>query len=77
MKDIKVLGTGCRSCRATIQLIETRVRDLNIDAQVTKIEDIKQVMQYGVMSTPAVVVDGVVVHAGGVPGRSAVDGWLQ
>ncbi len=76
MKDIKVLGTGCRNCRTTIRLIEERIRDLGADAKVTKVEDIADIMRYGVASTPAVVVDGVVVHAGGVPKKSAIDGWL-
>jgi small redox-active disulfide protein 2 len=77
MKNIKVLGTGCANCRNTIKLLETVARDKGVDIQVEKVEEIQDIMRYGIMSTPGVVIDGQVVHAGGVPSRQKVEGWLQ
>jgi len=77
MKNIKVLGTGCANCRTTQKLIEEVAAAQGVAIELEKIEDLKDIMKYGVMSTPGVVVDGRVVHAGGVPARSKVEGWLQ
>jgi small redox-active disulfide protein 2 len=76
MKDIKVLGTGCANCRNTIKLIEEVARDKGAAITLEKIEDIQQIMTYGVMATPGVVIDGTVVHAGGVPARNKVEAWF-
>lgn len=76
MKDIKVLGTGCANCKNTIALVEAVARERGVDIQLEKVEDLRQIMTYGIMSTPGVVIDGVVVHAGGVPTRQKVESWL-
>ncbi|HQS57449.1 MAG: thioredoxin family protein [Gallionellales bacterium 35-53-114] len=76
MKNIKVLGTGCANCKTTLKLIEEMAREKGAEIQLEKIEDIQAIMGYGVMSTPGVVLDGKVVHAGGVPSRDKVAGWL-
>lgn len=76
MKNVKVLGTGCANCRNTVQLVEAVARERGIDIVVEKVEDMQAIIGYGVMRTPAVVVDGKVVHAGGVPDRAAVTSWL-
>ena len=76
MKDIKVLGTGCANCKNTVKLIEEVAAAKGAQIALEKVEDIQQIMTYGVMSTPGVVIDGTVVHAGGVPERRAVDGWF-
>lgn len=77
MKDIKVLGTGCANCNTTAKLIEETAQGLGIPARVEKVTDMAQILGYGVMSTPGVVIDGKVVHAGGVPSRASVEGWLK
>jgi small redox-active disulfide protein 2 len=77
MKDIKVLGSGCANCKRTLALIEETAKAKGIDIQLDKVEDIGAIMAYGVMSTPGVVIDGTVVHAGGVPDRKAIEGWLS
>jgi small redox-active disulfide protein 2 len=74
--DIKVLGTGCANCRATIALIEQVARDKGVPVTVGKVEELRDIMGYGVMSTPGVVIDGRVVHAGGVPRREKIEQWL-
>lgn len=76
MKDIKVLGTGCANCRTTVKLIDEVASERNVAVNITKIEDLPEIMKYGVMSTPGVVVDGKVVHAGGVPDRTRIESWL-
>lgn len=76
MKNIKVLGTGCANCNNTYALIEEVARAKGIAIDLEKIEDLQQIMRHGVMSTPGVVIDGKVVHAGGVPSRAKVEGWF-
>jgi small redox-active disulfide protein 2 len=74
--DIKVLGTGCANCRNTIALIEQVAKDQGVPVTLAKVEELREIMGYGVMSTPGVVIDGKVVHAGGVPSRAKVEQWL-
>lgn len=74
--DVKVLGTGCANCRNTIALIEQVAKDKGVPVSVSKVEELREIMSYGVMSTPGVVIDGKVVHAGGVPSRAKVEQWL-
>jgi small redox-active disulfide protein 2 len=76
MLNIKVLGTGCANCKNTFKLIEDAARAKGVAVALDKVEDIKDIMSYGVMSTPGVVIDGKLVHAGGVPGRDKIDQWL-
>ena len=61
MKNVKVLGTGCANCKATVKLIEDIARAMNVAVNLEKIENISDIMSYGVMSTPGVVIDGRVV----------------
>ena len=76
MKNIKVLGTGCANCKTTLKLIEEIAKEKGVEIQLEKVEDLQAIMGYGVMSTPGVVLDGKVVHAGGIPGRDKISGWL-
>ena len=76
MKNVKVLGTGCANCRNTIKLIEEVAAEKGVTIELSKVEDLPEIMKYGVMSTPGVVVDGKVVHAGGVPDKVRIAGWL-
>jgi small redox-active disulfide protein 2 len=76
MKNVKVLGTGCANCSNTVRLIEEVVAAKGAVVTIEKVEDLKEIVRLGVMSTPGVVIDGKVVHAGGVPARSKVEGWF-
>jgi small redox-active disulfide protein 2 len=76
MKNIKVLGAGCANCKTTHKLIEEAAAAKGIAVQIEKVEDLQAIMGYGVMSTPGVVIDGKVVHAGGIPARDKIEGWL-
>ena len=75
MKNIKVLGTGCRNCDTTANLIKLAATQAGVEIELEKVTDMAQIMSYGVMSTPGVVVDGVLVHAGGLPGPELVRQW--
>lgn len=74
--DIKVLGTGCANCKATIALIDQIAQAKGVTVKLEKVEELRDIMGYGVMSTPGVVINGKVVHAGGVPSRDKIAQWL-
>lgn len=76
MKNIKVLGSGCRNCETTAKLIAEVATSKGIDIELEKVTDMAAILGFGVMSTPGVVVDGKVVHSGGVPGRDKITAWL-
>ena len=76
MKNIKILGTGCANCKNTYALVEAVAREKGVEIELEKVEDFPSITGYGVMSTPGVVIDGTVVHAGGVPTRAKVEGWF-
>ena len=77
MIDIKVLGTGCAKCKSTLKLIEDAARANGVELRLEKVEDLKDIAGYGILSTPGVVIDGKVVHAGGVPSREKIEQWLS
>lgn len=76
MKNIKVLGSGCNKCKQTVALIEQVATEQGVAIVLEKVEQAEKIMAYGVMSTPAVVIDDVVVHKGSVPTEQLVKGWL-
>ena len=76
MKEVKVLGTGCANCRATTQRVEQVAKELGVPITLEKVEAIQDIMSFGILATPGVVVDGEVVHSGGVPTREKIAGWL-
>ena len=76
MIDVKILGTGCANCKATQRLVEQVLAAKGVQARIEKVEDIASILRYGVMSTPGVVIDGKVVHAGGVPARAQIEQWI-
>lgn len=77
MQQIKVLGMGCSKCAKTVESIERIAKELGVKVQLEKIEDPQQIIAYGVMSTPAVVLNDVLVHAGSIPHRDAIEQWLK
>lgn len=76
MKNVKILGTGCANCKATVKLVELIAQQKGAAIQLEKVEGIADIMAYGVMSTPAVVIDDKVMHAGGIPDRKIVESWF-
>lgn len=77
MMKIEILGTGCAKCKKTKELVEQAVAELGVNAEVVKVEDINAALDYGVMITPAVVIDGDVKMAGKVPTIEKVKEWLS
>jgi small redox-active disulfide protein 2 len=76
VKNVKVLGTGCANCKTTLRLVEETAREKGVSIELEKVEELQEIMRYGVMRTPAVVVDGQVVHSGGIPERAKISSWL-
>ena len=74
--EIKVLGTGCSKCKATYETVNKVVKENNINASVTKVEDIMEIMKYNVMNMPAIVIDGKVVLSGKTPGEKEIKSLL-
>ncbi len=77
MKNIKVLGSGCKNCETTAKLIKLAAGQAGVEIELEKVTDMAQIMSYGVMSTPGVVVDGKLVHAGGLPCPDLVRQWVS
>ncbi len=69
---LEILGSGCAKCHKLEELTKEAVKELGIDAEVVKVQDIKTIMTYGVMVTPALVVDGEVKVAGKIPTRDEI-----
>jgi len=70
---LEILGSGCANCQKLMAVTEAAVRDLDLaDAELVKVEDFPTIMSYGVMSTPALVIDGAVVLSGRVPSQADV-----
>lgn len=70
--EIKVLGPGCAKCKAAYKVVEKVISENGLDVQLSKVDDIIEMMSYNIMSTPAVVVDGVVKIKGYVPTEAEV-----
>ncbi|MBK8907022.1 MAG: thioredoxin family protein [Rhodospirillales bacterium] len=77
MKDVKVLGPGCKRCEAAEAMVRDAASRLGIDVTVEKVTDYAEIARFGVASTPGIVIDGKVVHAGGLPQEGALEKWLQ
>ena len=75
--EIKVLGPGCANCNKLEKLVEEAVKELGISDPVIKVSDIKEMMSYGIMSAPALVIDGKVKFSGRVPTKDEIKKYLQ
>ena len=76
MKDVKVLGPGCKRCVATADMVQAAADRLGVPVTLEKVTDYAAIASYGIASTPGIVIDGKVVHAGGLPKAEDVAGWL-
>ena len=77
MKNIKVLGPGCANCKTVAKLIAAVAEEKGIAIELEKVEEIREIMSFGILSTPGVVVDGQVVHSGSIPSRDKIEQWLN
>ncbi len=76
MKDVKVLGPGCKRCEATAEMVKTEAAKLGLEIALEKVTDYAAIAGFGIAATPGIVVDGKVVHAGGLPRAEDVAKWL-
>lgn len=76
MKEIKVLGSGCKNCETTARIIAKQAEKRGVAIRLEKVTHMADILGFGVISTPGVVVDGKVVHAGGIPDPDDVAEWL-
>ena len=76
MKDVKVLGPGCKRCVTTAEMVQSTADKLGVPIKVEKVKDYAAIAAYGIASTPGIVVDGKVVHAGGLPKAEDLARWL-
>lgn len=76
MLDVKVLGPGCANCKRVEQIARKEVAKLGVEATIEKVTDYGQIMGYGVMSTPGLVIDGQVMATGRIPSNQEVADWL-
>ena len=74
---VQILGTGCPKCKALTANAEAAIKELGVDAEIVKVDQIKDIMAMGVMMTPALAVDGVVKVVGKVPDPDAIRPMLQ
>ncbi|MBR9652584.1 thioredoxin family protein [Thalassovita aquimarina] len=76
MKTVKVYGPGCKRCETTAEMVREAASKLGVKVEVEKVTDPREIAMAGVMSTPGITVDGKLVHAGGLPDKAKLDGWL-
>lgn len=76
MKDVKVLGPGCKRCEATADMVRTEAVRLGVPITLEKVTDYAAIAGWGIAATPGIVIDGRVVHAGGLPKAEDVARWL-
>jgi small redox-active disulfide protein 2 len=77
MKQIKVLGSGCKRCQTTAEMVHAEAKKLGIDISLEKVTDYAAIAAYGIAATPGIVIDGKVVHAGGLPKAEDLAKWLK
>ena len=75
--EIKVLGSGCSNCKTLEKAVKTVVSELNIEANIEKVEDIQKIMAYGIMRTPGLVINEKVVVSGRVPSTKEIKEFVE
>ncbi len=75
--DIKILGPGCAKCQSLEKTVKDVVADLKLDIKVEEIKDMKQIMQYPILMTPGLVINGKVVMSGKVPSKAEVERYIR
>ena len=74
---IEILGTGCPKCKKLSELTQEVIQELGISAEITKVTKINEIIDYGVMVTPALVIDGNVKIAGKIPSKQEMTEWIK
>ena len=74
---IEILGTGCPKCKKLNELVEEAVSELGVLVEIIKVTDINKIIDYGVMVTPALVIDGDVKMTGKIPSKEEITDWIK
>ena len=74
---IEILGMGCPKCKKLYENAQTAVKELGVQAEITKVEDIQKIMDYGLMVTPAITINGEVKAAGRIPSPDEIKKWIS
>ena len=74
---IEILGTGCNKCKKTLANAKKATSEIGVDAEIVKVEKVKDIMNYGVMMTPALAIDGDVKTVGKIPTPKQIAQWIQ
>jgi small redox-active disulfide protein 2 len=77
MKHVKVFGPGCNRCQQTADMVKAEAAKLGVEVEIEKVTDYAEIARAGVASTPGVMVEGKLVHAGGLPKPGDVQSWLK
>ena len=77
MKKVEILGPGCPKCQKTTDLIKEEIKEADVEAEIVKIDDLDEIVERGVMMTPAVVIDGETKVEGNVPSADEVNSWFD
>ena len=77
MMKIEILGAGCFKCKKVYENVKKALEETGVDADVEKIEDMNKIINYGVMITPALVIDGKIKASGRIPNHEEIKIWLQ
>ena len=73
---IEILGMGCPKCKKLYENAQAAAKELNVQVEVVKVEDIQKIMDYGLMITPAIVIDGEIKAAGRIPAPDEIKKWI-
>lgn len=77
MKNISVYGSGCKNCIATVDVLEKTATAIGVAIKVEKVTDLQAIMEAGVLTTPAISIDGKLVHSGSVPDQKMATAFLS
>jgi len=74
---IEILGTGCPKCKKLTEFVGEAINEIGISVEIIKVTDINKIINYGVMMTPALVIDGDIKVAGKIPGKEEIIKWIK
>ncbi|MFW9968331.1 MAG: thioredoxin family protein [Candidatus Thorarchaeota archaeon] len=74
---VEILGTGCTKCKTLEEMVREIVEELDLDVEITKVTDINKIVEYGVMLTPGLVIDGEVKVTGRLPSKDEIESQLK
>lgn len=77
MRTVKILGSGCSNCKKLEEITRKAIGSLGIEAEVIKVTNYEDIMQYPILSTPGLVIDEKLVSAGRIPGEAEIENWLN